>query len=148
MEWFIAVIVIAALGAAALVAAGGLGHMDGDPVRDVFRQDLPPAGRRLDPDDIHSLRFGVTLRGYAMDQVDDVLERLAREIAERDAVITNLSTAAESGAGAPTPGSTPDHAAERSVGDGAGDNDAIEVASPAPHSEPYPTAPAGGLGAR
>lgn len=60
-----------------------------EPVHDVYRQDLP-ADRSLTADDIARLRFGITLRGYAMEQVDDVLDRLAREIAERDALIAEL----------------------------------------------------------
>lgn len=88
MEWVIAIIVVAALGVAALAAAGGMGQMNQEPVRDVYRQDLP--GRPLEADDISQLRFGVALRGYAMGQVDDILDRLAREISERDAVIAEL----------------------------------------------------------
>jgi len=90
MEWFIAVVVIAILGVAAMAAAGGMGAMAEEPVRDTFRQDLP-ADRMLDATDIQALRFGVTLRGYAMNQVDDLLDRLTREIAERDATIAELA---------------------------------------------------------
>lgn len=107
MEWFIAVVVVAALGAAALVAAGGLGQMAKDPVRDVYRQDLPPVDQPLQAADISGLRFGVTLRGYAMAQVDDVLDRLAREIAERDAVIAELTGRRDGGA-TDVAGSQPD----------------------------------------
>ena len=88
VEWFIAVIAVAALGVAAMVAAGGMGQMSADRVHDTYRQDLPDSP--LTAEDIRSLRFGVTLRGYAMAQVDDVLERLGREIAERDAEIAAL----------------------------------------------------------
>jgi DivIVA domain-containing protein len=91
MEWFIAVVAVAALGVAAMAAAGGMGQMSKDPVHDTYRQDLPE--RPLRPDDIRQLRFGVTLRGYAMVQVDDVLERLAREIADKDATIAALTAA-------------------------------------------------------
>ena len=91
MEWAIAVGVIALLGAAAAVAAGGMGEMSSEPVRDTYRQDLPEAA--LHATDIQQLRFGVTLRGYAMDQVDDVLARLSHEIADRDALIAQLSSA-------------------------------------------------------
>jgi DivIVA domain-containing protein len=88
VEWFIAVVAVAALGVAAMAAGGGMGQMSADPVHDTYRQDLPD--RPLTDEDIRSLRFGVTLRGYAMAQVDDVLERLGREIAERDAEIAAL----------------------------------------------------------
>lgn len=95
MEWFIAVIAVAALGVAAMAAAGGMGQMSTDPVHDTYRQDLPE--RPMTGEDIRGLRFGVTLRGYAMGQVDDVLERLGREIAERDAEIAALQAAPDGG---------------------------------------------------
>jgi len=90
MEWFIAVIAVAALGVAAIAAAGGMGEMSKNPVHDTYRQDLPEAA--LTPTDIGQLKFGIALRGYAMSQVDDVLDRLAREIAERDARIAELTS--------------------------------------------------------
>jgi DivIVA domain-containing protein len=89
MEWIIAVVAIAALGIAAVAAAGGVGEMSSEPVQDVYRQQLP-AGP-LSADDVRGARFALALRGYAMDQVDDLLERLAEEIAERDARIAALT---------------------------------------------------------
>ncbi|HYI56304.1 MAG TPA: DivIVA domain-containing protein [Microlunatus sp.] len=89
MEWFIAVVVVAALGVAAVVAAGGLGSMSAEPTRDVFRQDLP-ADRALTGEDLQRLRFGVALRGYSMTQVDDVLDRVSGELADRDQRIADL----------------------------------------------------------
>ena len=90
MEWLIAVIAVAALGVAAIAAAGGMGEMSKNPVYDTYRQDLPETA--LTPTDIGRLKFGIALRGYAMSQVDDVLDRLAREIAERDARIAELTS--------------------------------------------------------
>lgn len=89
MEWAIAIVVIAVLGCAAAVAAGGVGEMSREPVRDTYRQDLPD--RPLTGADLQALRFGITVRGYAMDQVDDILARLSHEIAERDALIADLT---------------------------------------------------------
>ena len=89
VEWFIAVVVVAALGVAAIVAAGGLGSMSAEPTRDVFRQDLP-GDRSLTSEDLRRLRFGVALRGYSMTQVDDVLDRLGGELADRDRRIAEL----------------------------------------------------------
>nr|WP_294694099.1 DivIVA domain-containing protein [uncultured Friedmanniella sp.] len=90
MEWIIAVVAIAILGVAAVAAAGGVGEMGSEPVYDVYRQQLPPGP--LSAEDVRSARFALALRGYAMDQVDDLLERLAAEIAERDARIAALTT--------------------------------------------------------
>lgn len=89
MEWWIALIVVAALGVAAAAAVGGMGEMTKDPVRDVYRQDLPT--RPLDADDLDTIRFGITLRGYAMGQVDDLLDRVSAELAERDALIAEIT---------------------------------------------------------
>jgi DivIVA domain-containing protein len=93
MEWFIAVVAVAALGVAAMAAAGGMGQMSRDPVYDTYRQDLPSNGA-LTAEELKNIRFGVTLRGYAMAQVDDLLDRLALEIAERDALIAELAEGA------------------------------------------------------
>ncbi|MDQ0735613.1 DivIVA domain-containing protein [Arthrobacter agilis] len=40
--------------------------------------------------DVDAIRFGLGLRGYRMDQVDEVLDRLAAALEERDAVIAGL----------------------------------------------------------
>jgi DivIVA domain-containing protein len=89
MEWAIAVLAFVVLGVAAAVAAGAFGEMTTQPVRDTYRQDL---GRgRLVASDIARVRFGVSVRGYRMDQVDDALARLSHEIADRDAEIGRLN---------------------------------------------------------
>jgi DivIVA domain-containing protein len=93
MEWLIAVVAVAALGVAAMAAAGGMGQMSRDPVYDTYHQDLPTGGA-LTAEELRNVRFGVTLRGYAMTQVDDLLDRLALEIAERDALIAELAEGA------------------------------------------------------
>ena len=49
-----------------------------------------PAGRVL-PRDVRDVRFALGLRGYRMDQVDAVLERLADELAARDGEVERLS---------------------------------------------------------
>lgn len=93
MVWAIAVIGVSALGVAAVAAAGGLGEMSKEPVRDVYRQDLPDTP--LTAEDVSGLRFATALRGYAMNQVDDLLDRLAAEIAQRDALIADLRSQAD-----------------------------------------------------
>jgi DivIVA domain-containing protein len=53
-----------------------------------------PAGE-IDGDDVRELRFQQTLRGYRMDEVDWVLERLADELdrtgAQRDGLLARVS---------------------------------------------------------
>ena len=107
VEWFIAAIAVAALGVAAMAAAGGMGQMSAQPVHDTYRQDLPD--RPLTADDISTLRFGITLRGYAMAQVDDVLDRLGREIAERDAEIAALRAGTDGHPRRAVAGVSPEH---------------------------------------
>lgn len=89
MEWFIAAVAVVALGVAAVVAAGGGGSMAKDPVRDTYAMTV--AEDPLDGTAVRGLRFGVALRGYAMDQVDAVLDRLAAELDARDARIAELA---------------------------------------------------------
>ncbi|OEV26511.1 cell division protein DivIVA, partial [Streptomyces nanshensis] len=43
--------------------------------------------------DVAGLRLAVGVRGYRMEQVDDVLDRLGAELAERDARIAELESA-------------------------------------------------------
>ena len=110
MEWIIAVVAVAALGVAAVAAAGGVGEMSRDPVEDVYRQQLPEGP--LSAEDVRGARFGTALRGYAMGQVDELLERLAAEIAERDARIAELSgeqPPEQAWAGAPAAPPEPEH---------------------------------------
>lgn len=88
MEWYIAAIAVVALGVAAVVAAGGGGSMAKDPVRDTYEMTVPDD--RFDGPAVRELRFGVVLRGYAMDQVDNVLDRIAADLESRDARIAEL----------------------------------------------------------
>ncbi|HEY5822490.1 MAG TPA: DivIVA domain-containing protein [Propionibacteriaceae bacterium] len=88
MEWFIAVVAVAALGVAAMAAAGSMGQMSKDPVHDTYRQSLPD--HPLSAEDLHQVRFGIAFRGYSMAQVDDLLARLAGEVEARDARIAEL----------------------------------------------------------
>jgi DivIVA domain-containing protein len=60
-----------------------------------FQPDWPgralPEDRTVRADDVASARFSLAFRGYRMIEVDDALDRLASEIAQRDAVIEGLS---------------------------------------------------------
>jgi len=99
MEWYIAAIAVVALGVAAVVAAGGGGSMADDPVRDTYEMTVPEGA--FDAAVVRELRFGVVLRGYAMDQVDTVLDRLAADLEARDARIAQLETQLEAQVEAP-----------------------------------------------
>ncbi|MBQ1121512.1 DivIVA domain-containing protein [Streptomyces sp. A73] len=69
-------------------ATGGL--TDAPP--DLLDEPLPPE-RPVTHADVAGLRLAVGVRGYRMEQVDDVLDRLGAEIAERDARIAELESA-------------------------------------------------------
>jgi DivIVA domain-containing protein len=92
--YFQFVVVAAVFGAIAWVAAGRGGGLE-DP-----RQDRPePAladDRQLGKGDIDGARFAVAFRGYRMDQVDRLLDRLAAEIDHRDRLIADLTRPATS----------------------------------------------------
>jgi DivIVA domain-containing protein len=79
----------------------------------------------LAPDDVDAVRFAVGLRGYRMDEVDEVLDRVADDLAVRDARIAELE--ARLGAG-PAPSPSPA---------------AADPAAFAPPALPEPAAPAG-----
>ncbi|MPY09611.1 DivIVA domain-containing protein [Arthrobacter sp. KR32] len=53
---------------------------------------LPPVLLPDDPSgsDVDAVRFGLGLRGYRMDQVDEVLDRLSTALEARDATIRAL----------------------------------------------------------
>lgn len=53
--------------------------------------ELPAAG--LQPEDVTAVRFQMALRGYRMQEVDEVLDRLARELAARDERMAALEQA-------------------------------------------------------
>jgi DivIVA domain-containing protein len=87
MFYFQLVVVVALLAADGEPSHGG-GHMS-EPVPD--RPDLAlPTEQFIAPRDLDQVRFTVGFRGYRMDQVDDVLDRLAREVEARDARIAEL----------------------------------------------------------
>ena len=72
----------------ALLAVGRLGEL---PETEPDRAPVAlPEDRPLHREDVDSVRFAVGVRGYRMDEVDDVLDRLAVEVAERDARIAEL----------------------------------------------------------
>jgi DivIVA domain-containing protein len=81
---------LAVLAVVALVASGR-----GDPMPAV-EPDRSPRGTlptaQITPDDIDQLRFSLGFRGYRMDEVDTVLDRLTAELAVRDKRIAELES--------------------------------------------------------
>jgi DivIVA domain-containing protein len=93
-----AIVVIAVV---ALLAVGRLGELpDTEPDRAPLAL---PEDRALAKADVDDVRFAVGLRGYRMDEVDEVLDRLAGEVSARDQRIADLE-ARLSGRGVPRPG--------------------------------------------
>ncbi|MBP2413551.1 DivIVA domain-containing protein [Arthrobacter stackebrandtii] len=103
---FLAIIV----GAAAVFYVVGLNRLDADatvyedalgaPVASLPPVLLPAAPA---PADVDRLRFSLGLRGYRMDQVDEVLDRLRDELALKDAEIARLESAARPDSALPAP---------------------------------------------
>jgi len=88
MYWLQLVVIVALLAAVGWLAIGGGGHMS-EPVPDRPDLALPNEGM-LERTDVDRVRFSVGARGYRMDEVDDVLDRLAHEIELREQRIAEL----------------------------------------------------------
>ena len=77
MMWFFAILIVLALGAIAVVAAGR-----GTPMSPAYGDSpdaLVPADGPVTADDLRRIRFPLAFRGYRMAEVDALLERLAEE---------------------------------------------------------------------
>ncbi|WP_348652603.1 DivIVA domain-containing protein [Streptomyces sp. WMMC500] len=92
MFWFMLIAMVAVVAAVTVVLAGNGEEELTEPLPDRLHDPLPP-GRPLGRADIDGLRLPVALRGYRMDDVDDALDRVAAELAERDARIAELEAA-------------------------------------------------------
>ncbi|MBP0449476.1 MULTISPECIES: DivIVA domain-containing protein [unclassified Kitasatospora] len=92
MFWVIVVAMAVVVGGAALVALGGGGSLP-EAVQDRIAARLPQ-DRPLSQDDVDGIRLPMAVRGYRMDEVDDVLDRLGAELAYRDARIAELEAVA------------------------------------------------------
>ncbi|MFE1766234.1 DivIVA domain-containing protein [Streptomyces angustmyceticus] len=93
MFWFLLIAMVVVVAAVTLVVVGG---GDGGGLRDAEPDrlyDPLPEDRPLARADVETVRFPVTVRGYRMNEVDDVLDRLGAELAERDARIAELEAA-------------------------------------------------------
>ena len=89
MNWILWLVVIAAIVVAVVLLA--LGRGDGlaaeEPDDVIVRL---PLGRPMVASDIDTLRLPLAVRGYQMAAVDEVLDRVAAELALRDAEIRQL----------------------------------------------------------
>lgn len=88
MSLVLLLVILAVIAGIAVVAAGrGEGLTAPDPERSP-RGALPvgEVGRA----DVDALRFTLALRGYRMDEVDEVIDRLLDELDRRDARIAEL----------------------------------------------------------
>ncbi|MGW2667615.1 DivIVA domain-containing protein [Streptomyces sp. NPDC001272] len=91
--WFLLIALVVVVAAVTLAVVGGgaeavLPEAEPDRVADAL-----PETRPVVREDIDALRLPIAPRGYRMAEVDDVLDRLAAELAERDARIAELTAA-------------------------------------------------------
>ena len=107
MEWVLWMFAVLVLGAGAVVASGRWGSMPGTE-RDVPHPDLPETP--LTGDDLRGLRFAVVTRGYSMDQVDELLDRLSRQLDGAVSGARPVSDAEPEGSGIMDPGSPQENA--------------------------------------
>ncbi len=79
MMWIALMLAVVLVG---VTVAAVLGRVDGTlPEPTTALSYVPLPGDRITPDDIDALRIDTAFRGYRMEQVDEVIERLAAEIA-------------------------------------------------------------------
>lgn len=89
MDLLLLLLAVALVGVVAAVATGRVrGGLD-EPVRSLPDRALPEG--LLTGRDVEQVRFNLGARGYRMDEVDQVLDRLRSELDARDARIAALS---------------------------------------------------------
>ncbi len=107
MQWVLWMIAVGVLGLAAVAASGRLGELPGT-VTDTPRPHVPTG--TLTGDDLRGLRFAVVTRGYSMDQVDELLDRLSRQLDGAVSGARPVSDAEPEGSGIMDPGSPQENA--------------------------------------
>ena len=88
MSLLLVLVLLGVLAAVAVLAAGRGGSMADAPHDRAPGAALPEGD--VSREDIEHLRFSLAFRGYRMDEVDATLDRLADQLAERDARIAEL----------------------------------------------------------
>ena len=89
MNWILWLIVITAIVVAVVMLALGRGDGLAEEEPDDVIVRLPQ-GRPMVASDVESMRLPLAVRGYQMSAVDEVLDRLAAELALRDAQIRQM----------------------------------------------------------
>ncbi len=93
MEWILAALAIAVVGLAAAAATGRFGELP-DVVDDRVHPDVSETGP-VTAADLRDVQFAVVPRGYSMEQVDALLDRLATQL---DPATTTAPVVADPGA--------------------------------------------------
>lgn len=99
--WFLLISLVVVVAAVALAVLGsGDGRSPDQPALGGLADAPPdqlddplPVHRQVDRADVDMLRLPMAARGYRMREVDEVLDRLGAELAERDARIAELESA-------------------------------------------------------
>ena len=112
MQWVLWMIAVAVLGLAAVAASGRLGELPGT-VTDTPRPHVPTG--LLNSDDLRGLRFAVVPRGYSMDQVDELLDRLARQLDDAGAPAPSTTEPVGSATDARAPAPASEHSGRSTV---------------------------------
>jgi DivIVA domain-containing protein len=89
VTFFQLVVVLAVIGGVAAVAAGKVRGGLPEPTSTLPEVDLPADA--LGTQDVDAIRFSVGFRGYRMDEVDAVLDRLGLELGAREEEIRELT---------------------------------------------------------
>jgi DivIVA domain-containing protein len=131
-------LIMAVLGLVVAVATGRIAGGLGRPASSLPGRGLPSGPIAVD--DVERVRFSPALRGYRMDEVDDVLDRLTEELRRRDEEIAELRARSASGR-LPFPG--PALAGDRTDGDA--DAEAARWRRPANGAGPDPASPLPGV---
>lgn len=93
MTLFLLVVVLVAIGLVAAVASGRISGGLGPATSTRPYVGLPEGP--VVAADVDAVRFSLGLRGYRMDEVDAVLEKLREELRERDEELTAWRTAGD-----------------------------------------------------
>ena len=85
------ILVLVAVALVVAVLGVATGRLPADPLSDAVRTTPDPGlPERPQADDVDAVRFDTALRGYRMEDVDDRLEVLRDELAERERTLAEL----------------------------------------------------------